>query len=87
MFLIIEKTIISFGGIMIWIYSKLHLLIQIKYGKLLVSRGTAPFLKNANPPGYYIEKNRENQSLTNEFYSNNLHDALLKKNGKCLCNC
>jgi len=52
-----KKTIISFGGIMIWIYLKLHLLIQIMYGKLLVSRGTAPFFKNANPPDYYIEKN------------------------------
>jgi len=56
MFLIIEKTIISFGGIVISIYLKLDLLIQIKYGKY--GKLLAPFLKNANPPDYYIEINQ-----------------------------
>ena len=35
----------------------------------------------------YRKKIRENQSLTKEFYSNDLHDALLKKNGKSFWNC
>ena len=35
----------------------------------------------------YRKKFRENQSLTKEFYSNDLHDALLKKNGKSFWNC
>jgi len=57
--LIIEKFFISFGGIMIWIYVKLHLLNQIKHGKLLVSRGLALFLKNVSPPVYFIGKKSE----------------------------
>jgi len=35
----------------------------------------------------YRKQIRENQSLTKESYSNNIHDALLKKNGKCFWNC
>jgi exonuclease III len=35
----------------------------------------------------YRKKIRENQNLTKESYSNDLHDALLKKNGKGFWNC
>jgi len=35
----------------------------------------------------YRKKIRENQNITKEFYSNDLHDALLKKNGKSFWNC
>ena len=61
---------------------------QILHGKQPVNHGTVPFFINAKHLVYNNRKKiRENQSLLKTSYSNDLHDALLKKNGKSFWNC
>jgi len=61
---------------------------QTRYGKVLVSQGKVLyFLNDSFFRAVYRKRIREKQTAATETYSNDLHEALLMKNGTAFWRC